>query len=74
MNHHLIADFRSQGGEKWDALLTDLVVGLMHQNLVALQRVAQDGMWVRANAGKSSFRRQASLERCQQEARVQIEL
>lgn len=74
LNHHLIGDFRSQGGEKWDALLTDLVAALMHQNLVTLKRVAQDGMRVRANAGKSSFRRQASLERCQQEAREQIEL
>jgi hypothetical protein len=51
-----------------------LVAGLMHQNLVTLQRVAQDGMRVRANAGKSSFRRQESLERCQAEARQQIEL
>jgi len=51
-----------------------MVAALMHQNLVTLKRVAQDGMRVRANAGKSSFRRQASLECCQQEAREQIEL
>jgi transposase len=73
VNYHLIADFRSQSGEKWDTLMTDLVAGLMHQNLVTLERVAQDGMRVRANAGKSSFRRRASLERCQAEAREQIE-
>lgn len=74
VNYHLIANFRSQSGEKWDTLMTDLVAGLMHQNLVTLKRVAQDGMRVRANAGKSSFRRQTSLKRCQQEAREQIEL
>jgi len=74
VNYHLIANFRSQSGEKWDVLMTDLVAGLMHQNLVTLRRVAQDGMRVRANVGKSSFRRRASLERCQQEAREQIEL
>ena len=74
VNYHLLADFRSGSGKKWDTLMTDLVAGLMHQNLVTLKRVAQDGMRVRANAGKSSFRRQASLERCQAEAREQIEL
>jgi transposase len=73
VNYHLLADFRSQSGEKWDTLLTDVVAGLMHQNLVTLDRVAQDGMRVRAHAGKSSFRRRESLERCQEEAREQIQ-
>lgn len=73
LNYHLLANFRSQSGVKWDTLMTDLVAGLMHQELVTLNRIAQDGMRVRAHAGKSSFRRLASLERCQADAREQIE-
>jgi len=73
VNHHLLSDFRSQGGEKWDALLTQIVAALMAENLVTLQRVAQDGMRVRASAGKSSFRRKATLEKCLAEAREQVE-
>jgi hypothetical protein len=42
------------------------------ENLVTLQRVAQDGMKVRASAGKSSFRRKARLEECLAEAREQV--
>src|SRR4029077_10919924 len=52
VNHHLLSDFRSQGGEKWDALLTQLVGSLMSEGLVTLDRVAQDGMKVRSSAGK----------------------
>jgi len=74
MNYHALADFRSRGGEKWDDLITELVAGLMHEGLVTLHRVAQDGMRVRASAGKSSFRRASTLERCEAEAREQVEL
>jgi transposase len=73
VNYHLLADFRSQGGDKWERLLTELVASLMAEGLVTLQRVAQDGMRVRASAGKSSFRRQKSLENCLAEAREQVE-
>lgn len=74
LNYHTLADFRSQGGDKWDRLLSDLVASLMTEGLVTLHRVAQDGMRVRANAGKSSFRRKKSLEECQAEADEQVEL
>lgn len=73
VNHHTLSDFRSQGGDKWDQLLSQLIAGLMSEGLVKLQRVAQDGMRVRASAGKGSFRRQATLERCLAEAREQVE-
>jgi transposase len=72
VNHHLLSDFRSRGGEKWDALLTQLVGTLLNAGLVTLERVAKDGMKVRANAGKSSFRRRSSLEKCLEEARQQV--
>ena len=64
INHHTLSDFRSEGGEKWDHLLTQIVGSLMHVGLVTLERVAQDGMRVRANAGKSSFRRTTTLKGC----------
>lgn len=74
VNHHLLSDFRSQGGGKWDDLLTQLVAGLCAEGLVTLQRVAQDGMRVRASAGSSSFRRRPRLERFYQEARQQVQI
>jgi len=73
VNYHMLADFRSRGGEKWDELLTQIVATLMAENLVTMQRVAQDGMKVRADAGKSSFRRGGRLEECLEEAKQQVE-
>jgi transposase len=73
VNYHTLADFRSQGGEKWDELLTQIVATLMAEGLVTMQRVAQDGMKVRADAGSSSFRRTERLEGFLDEARQQVE-
>jgi hypothetical protein len=73
VNHHLLSDFRSQNGEAWDELLTQIVASLSAEGLVSMKRVAQDGMRVRADAGKSSFRRKATLEECLKQAREQVE-
>lgn len=73
VNHHLLSDFRSQGGDKWDDLLTQIVGSLLAEGLVTMNRVAQDGMRVRASAGKASFRRRPRLEACLEEARQQVE-
>jgi transposase len=73
MNHSTLAAFRSGGGDKWDALLTQIVASLLAEDLVTMDRVAQDGMRVRADAGQSSFRRRPTLERCLEEARTQVE-
>ena len=72
VNHHLLSDFRKDHGEFLDELLTDTIATLMHQNIVTLETVAQDGMRVRANAGSSSFRRKKSLEECRREAAEQV--
>jgi hypothetical protein len=45
-----------------DDVLTMSVAVLMQQDLVDLKRVAQDGMRVRASAGKSSFRCEQTLQ------------
>jgi transposase len=73
VNYHMLSDFRSQGGDKWDELLTQIVAVLLDADLVKMDLVAQDGMRVRANAGKSSFRRRGRLEECLEAAREQVE-
>jgi transposase len=73
MNYHTIADFRTAHGELLDELLTVSVATLLHQDMVDLKRVAQDGMRVRAGAGSGSFHRRATLERCLREAKTQVE-
>ena len=73
VNYHMLSDFRSQGGEKWDELLTQIVAVLLEGGLVKMDRIAQDGMRVRASAGKSTFRRRKRLEECLEEARQQVE-
>ena len=45
---------------------------LMAEGLVTLDRVAQDGMKVRASAGAASFRRQPTLEEALAEAEQQV--
>lgn len=73
VNHHSLSDFRVQHGDFLDEVLTHSVAVLLERELVTLNRVSQDGIRVRANAGASSFRRERSLERCLQEAREQVE-
>lgn len=73
MNYHTLSDFRSQHVDLLDRLLTESVASLMAEGLVTLDRVAQDGMKVRANAGAASFRRKATLEALLVEARQQVE-
>lgn len=73
VNYHLLSDFRSLHGDVLDQILTDTIATLLHQKLVTLDTVAQDGMRVRASAGGSSFRRRTTLEKCRTEARQQVE-
>lgn len=61
VNYHAINDFRSGNEALMDDLLTDNVAALAAAGAISLERVAQDGMRVRADAGAASFRREASL-------------
>ena len=70
VNYHTLADFRRDHGGLLDDLLTQSVAVLMAEDLVDLERVAQDGMRVRASAGAASFRRQPTLEEALAEARA----
>lgn len=73
VNYHALNDFRSGGGagcdKALDEVLSDNVAALAAAGAITLERVAQDGMRVRADAGAASFRRQARLEEHQGEAR-----
>lgn len=73
VNYHLLSDFRTDHESFLDQLLTDTIATLMHEGLVTLEVVAQDGMRVRASAGSSSFRRKKTLEKCRGEARQQVQ-
>jgi transposase len=73
MNYHTLSDFRTQHVELLDRLLSQSVAGLMAEGLVTLDRVAQDGMKVRANAGAASFRRQPTLEEALAQAEEQLQ-
>jgi transposase len=73
MNYHTLSDFRTRHVDLLDRLLTESVASLMSEGLVTLDRVAQDGMKVRASAGAASFRRKPTLEELLAEAKQQVE-
>src|SRR5262245_25531213 len=72
VNHHTLSDFRTGHVDFLDGLLTHSVAVLREQDLVDLNRVAVDGMRVRACAGAASFRRKQTLEEHLQEAADQV--
>lgn len=71
-NHKSLSDFRTAHTEWLDRTLTASVAVLLHKGLVRLDRVAQDGMKVRASAGAASFRRRESLEKCRRQAAERV--
>jgi transposase len=73
VNYHTLSDFRVAHLALLDDMLTHSVAVLMEQDLVDLNRVAQDGMRVRASAGAASFRRRPTLEVCLHEAQTQVQ-
>ena len=62
VNYHALNDFRSGNEALMNELLTDNIAALLAAGAISLERVAQDGMRVRADAGAASFRREASLQ------------
>ena len=68
VNYHALNDFRCANDALMDELVSDNVAALAAVGAITLERVAQDGMRVRADAGAASFRRQARLQEHQAEA------
>lgn len=60
-SYRTLAKWRVQHGEVLDDLLSDNLAALASVGAVKLERVAQDGMRVRANAGAASFRSEERL-------------
>ena len=73
INYHMLSDFRVAHQEALNDLLTQIIASLMAAGAVSLERVAQDGMRVRASAGAASFRGKKGLEGCLERARAQVE-
>jgi transposase len=72
INYHTLSDFRTDEVDFLDRVLTHSVAVLREQDLVDLNRVAQDGMRVRASAGAASFHRRRTLEEHLHEAQEQV--
>ena len=72
VNAHTLSDFRIQDADFLEQILTHSVTVLRQQGLVDLDRVAQDGMRVRASAGAASFRRRETLEELLREAQAEV--
>jgi uncharacterized membrane protein YphA (DoxX/SURF4 family)/transposase len=73
VNHHTLGDLRVEHAQWLDAQLTRSVAGLLSQGLVSMNRMAHDGMRVRAHAGAASFRRSETLEQLLQDAQDQVQ-
>ncbi len=73
VNHHTLGDFRVGHAQWLDGQLTRNVAALLSQGLVSMNRVAHDGMRVRAHAGAASFRRRETLGQPMQDAQAQVQ-
>src|SRR3984893_4135627 len=62
VNYHTLSDFRVGQGDLVDRLLKENVATLAACGLIDLDKLAQDGVRVRASAGAASYRRRARLE------------
>jgi transposase len=72
VGHTKLSEFRVLHGAALDQLFTDVLASLLHKGLVSLERVAQDGTRVRASASAPSFRREASLVECREQAALHV--
>lgn len=72
MNHRTLGGFRVAHGALLEQLLTDGFAALLRAGIASLERVAQDGMRVRAGAGAASFRRRSTLEGCRRAAMARV--
>jgi transposase len=68
MNAKTLADFRVDHGAVLELLLVDSFTALVRAGVASLDRVAQDGVRVRASAGAASFRRHSTLQECRRDA------
>src|SRR5689334_6042578 len=68
MNAKTLGDFRIAHCAVLERLLVDSFTALIQAGVASLERVAQDGVRVRAAAGAASFRRHSTLQGCRDQA------
>jgi len=73
INHHTLSDFRTGHADWLERELIRAISGLLASGTIDLETLAQDGLRVRAGAGKSSFRRKRRLEDFVRTARERVE-
>jgi transposase len=73
VNPHTLSDFRVDHPDFLQRLLEHSVNVLREQGLVDLDRVAQDGVRVRASAGAASFRTRRTLEKLLDKAQADLQ-
>jgi transposase len=73
VNYHRLSDFRTAHSALLDRILTDSIAVLLHNELITLDTIAQDGMRVRASAGSGSFRTANGLEKARQQAQQYVD-
>lgn len=71
VNHHTLSNFRVEQALWLDEQLTRSVAALLAQGAVTMNRVAHDGLRIRAHAKAASFRRRERLQQLLQDAREQ---
>jgi len=72
VNHKTLADFRVAHGGLLDGLLADSFAAMLRAGMASLERVAQDGVRVRAAAGAASFRRRPRLVELRRKAAERV--
>lgn len=73
VSHDALSAFLIGHRQVLDQLLADVLATLLHQGLLSLERVAQDGTRIRASASAPSFRRLASLQDCREQALLHLQ-
>lgn len=73
VNRTLLNSFRVSHQSALEDVMVRTIAVLHHHKLIDMKRVSQDGMRVRANAGKSSFRKKDSLESLLREAKEKVD-
>ena len=72
VNAHTLSDFRVQDLTFLESMFKHSVNALLQPGVIDLDRVAQDGIRVRASAGAASFRRRETLQKALQEAQAEV--
>lgn len=72
VHHATLSLFRAEQGLALDELMTNILAALLHKGVLSLDLVAQDGIRIRAAASAPSFRKEATLLECREQAALHL--